>query len=245
MDGFVYFIAANDAIKIGYSKNVRLRLQTLQTASAIDLVLLGQVPGNVNFEQTLHERLAPHRRRGEWFQDCGMVREVVNEVLGRNAFDQRPDLQEDAAPSGPSAQELAESQLEVACARLVEFAEFCFEHPPQGGLLDHLSTPKQHLVLASITYVHRRFMERVDFFLNDAQSQEDSDYAFHEALALAELAEVHVRMICGDDAEHLLKDWPRGNVIFLNLEGNVSRAVPSAAGSLSRGTVAETARGRR
>jgi hypothetical protein len=244
MDGFVYFIAAGDAIKIGYSKNVRLRFQTLQTASAVDLVLLGHVPGDVNFEQTLHERLAPHRRRGEWFQDCSTVRDIINETLGHDAFEQRPSPPCDAAPSGPSQREIAEEELALASERLAEFGEFCMGCQPDA-LVNHLPTPQQHLVLASFAYVQRRFMERVDFFLNDAQSPEDSDNAFHEALALAEMAEVHVRMICGDDVERLLKGWPGGNVIYLNLEGNVGRARPSAADGLSRGAMAAAAAQRR
>jgi hypothetical protein len=67
----VYFIAdtTNDIVKIGWSKNVKKRLQQLQTSNGNILVLLGYMDGNRLEEQYLHTLFDKYRlnSNGEWF----------------------------------------------------------------------------------------------------------------------------------------------------------------------------------
>ena len=63
----IYFIASEEAIKIGCSKNPEMRLGELQVGAEQDLVLLATVDGNRQSELDLHRRFAHLRLRGEWF----------------------------------------------------------------------------------------------------------------------------------------------------------------------------------
>lgn len=67
----VYCIVNADrsAVKIGTTKNVRKRLQQLQTASPDRLYLHEHIRGDKIKERELHERYAKFRRVGEWFHD--------------------------------------------------------------------------------------------------------------------------------------------------------------------------------
>ncbi len=78
--GGVYFVQAGEGgpIKIGVASNVRERLQTLQTGSAVVLRLLGVAyDATAPEEAALHERFAAHRIRGEWFRPAADLLEHV------------------------------------------------------------------------------------------------------------------------------------------------------------------------
>lgn len=77
--GFVYFIQANEGgpVKIGWSDNPKRRLNQLQAAHHGTLNLLAAVPGGRDTEKSIHGRLDDYRVRGEWFEDCEPVREVM------------------------------------------------------------------------------------------------------------------------------------------------------------------------
>ena len=64
----IYFIHAPEValIKIGYSKNWRLRFYNLSVMSAVQLELLAVSEGTIQEEQALHRTFGP-RVRGEWF----------------------------------------------------------------------------------------------------------------------------------------------------------------------------------
>jgi len=67
---YIYFIlAGNGLTKIGIAKDIKSRMDTLNTASPIELTLLFYFePQNAKrFEQALHNRFAHKRVRGEWF----------------------------------------------------------------------------------------------------------------------------------------------------------------------------------
>ena len=65
---FIYVIRhQNGLYKIGQSKTPKARERTLQAEDpALDLIL--QMPGVLGDELILHERFAPKRKRGEWFE---------------------------------------------------------------------------------------------------------------------------------------------------------------------------------
>lgn len=73
----VYFAKCERMIKIGFSKNLEERLQTLSVASSKPIRLIGTVPGSKKLEQFFHKELHEHRVRGEWFKDCPQVRSFI------------------------------------------------------------------------------------------------------------------------------------------------------------------------
>jgi hypothetical protein len=67
--GYVYFIqhGVSGSIKIGFTRDVRSRTSTLQTAAPFGLKVLGQTPGTMTTEAKLHHEFRKDRLNGEWF----------------------------------------------------------------------------------------------------------------------------------------------------------------------------------
>jgi hypothetical protein len=80
---FIYLIEAEIGfVKIGYSHQPRVRLQTMAGTSVCPLRLIAQWPGGSAEEKALHERFANYRLHGEWFQISGALAAFVLEVWG-------------------------------------------------------------------------------------------------------------------------------------------------------------------
>lgn len=79
--GFVYFIANDAAVKIGFSADPAGRLRDLQTASPYSLQLLGAVEGGKKHERAIHAALDEFRLRGEWFRLCPEVTGFVERAI--------------------------------------------------------------------------------------------------------------------------------------------------------------------
>jgi len=87
----VYFIAVGDIVKIGYSKHVLARYQTLRSSSSKtlipdgydirDAVLLGSIAGGQNVEARLHSLLRNYRLKGEWFRLSSTVIQAIDCLL--------------------------------------------------------------------------------------------------------------------------------------------------------------------
>lgn len=71
----IYFIQQGEAgpIKIGWSRNVRTRIATFQTASPYPLRLLLVLAGEERDERRLHDWFSRERLNGEWFKSDGEV----------------------------------------------------------------------------------------------------------------------------------------------------------------------------
>jgi hypothetical protein len=85
---FVYFVATNGFVKVGWCRSDPVvRLAKLQIGSPHALQLLGAVPGGVELEERVHAALRDHRHRGEWFRDSVDVRGFIAKLLieGPNA----------------------------------------------------------------------------------------------------------------------------------------------------------------
>jgi hypothetical protein len=87
--GFVYFLRLNGRIKIGYSKNPKGRLITLQTSSPDRLEFIGCRPGSEEDEARLHEIYYDLRVSGEWFLDQGSLTHDLQRLKSH------PDFQRD------------------------------------------------------------------------------------------------------------------------------------------------------
>jgi hypothetical protein len=78
--GGVYFVRANDRVKIGKAVNVNNRLSGLQTSSPFNLELVAVAPGGLAEEAAFHAQFAAHRLRGEWFEWCGPIARLVHSL---------------------------------------------------------------------------------------------------------------------------------------------------------------------
>ncbi|WP_431129615.1 GIY-YIG nuclease family protein [Flagellimonas flava] len=78
---FVYFIGNRDLgfVKIGYSKNPKLRLRQIQTNCPFEVKLLKMESGNTENETRYHMRFSDHNTYGEWFKIEGMLKVHLHE----------------------------------------------------------------------------------------------------------------------------------------------------------------------
>lgn len=82
--GTIYVIGAPDGlpVKVGYTEaDPYQRLASLQTGSFRPLEVLAQAPGSYWDEMRLHERLAAHRVRGEWFERTEAAEAVTRRLF--------------------------------------------------------------------------------------------------------------------------------------------------------------------
>ncbi len=68
--GIVYLIGCEEtqALKIGYTKNLNQRLQSLQCSNPHELKIMGSKRGTVELEQNLLQKFNHLKLRGEWFK---------------------------------------------------------------------------------------------------------------------------------------------------------------------------------
>lgn len=73
--GSIYFIRnrQTDAIKVGHSRDVGRRLQTLQVGNSARLELIGCVAAAIEIEPHIHQQFLDGRLSGEWFMDRGVT----------------------------------------------------------------------------------------------------------------------------------------------------------------------------
>lgn len=69
---FVYFISNDNAVKIGITRNVQVRLYDLQTANHQRLYLINAIPCDSTskarkLERLFHIALRKYQKMGEWF----------------------------------------------------------------------------------------------------------------------------------------------------------------------------------
>lgn len=78
----IYFIkiAETNHVKIGTSKNVKKRLDTIQSASPYKLILLKTIEGGHGLEAELHKKFSHLHVRGEWFN----LTEELNNFINNN-----------------------------------------------------------------------------------------------------------------------------------------------------------------
>lgn len=70
--GLVYFMRFGDRVKIGFTTNLPLRLQSIPHDE-----LLATIPGTMADEKRLHSRFAAHRVHHEWFH---LVPEILAHI---------------------------------------------------------------------------------------------------------------------------------------------------------------------
>lgn len=90
-DKYVYFIKCGNYVKIGKSKDPRIRFKEVTKPGTSTLhpkdidfskaELLGYVPGDYHLESYLHSELNSHRVAGEWFRHETHVSAVIDMLL--------------------------------------------------------------------------------------------------------------------------------------------------------------------
>lgn len=83
----VYFAAAGDRIKIGWSRHVATRIGQLQVGNPDPVTLLATMPGGVSKERELHRRFAHARLAGEWFTATPDLEEFVTALCAGHPTD--------------------------------------------------------------------------------------------------------------------------------------------------------------
>lgn len=73
----IYFIRQDSAVKIGYTKNPKLRLSELQVSNPNVLSILLLIPGGYEDEQSLHKTFEDDKIRGEWFYLSDDIRDFI------------------------------------------------------------------------------------------------------------------------------------------------------------------------
>lgn len=75
---WIYFISSGNDVKIGMSKDVAKRLNTLQMASPAKLVLEAAIEAYEALEFVLHDAFKASRQHGEWFKRTSKLDEIIN-----------------------------------------------------------------------------------------------------------------------------------------------------------------------
>lgn len=65
--GWVYFIRAGDAVKIGWSADPWRRIREIRTSSSSPAYMLGMARGSKDLERKFHHWFEAQRTHGEWF----------------------------------------------------------------------------------------------------------------------------------------------------------------------------------
>lgn len=85
---FVYFISNGQAIKIGYAQDVDRRIFGLQTASHLELKLIGKISGGRIVEKYIHSLFEEKRIRGEWFEHCEEILNFIEESVKQDVYEE-------------------------------------------------------------------------------------------------------------------------------------------------------------
>ena len=73
----IYFLKANNRIKIGYSHDPSDRISGIQTSSPYRIEVLLLIDGDRDEERELHARFRDLRKSGEWFQFDESLRNYI------------------------------------------------------------------------------------------------------------------------------------------------------------------------
>jgi len=82
----IYIIQSNKEVKIGVAKNVKKRMQQIQTSNQYTLKLIGtkETDDDYFLEKEIHDYLCDYRIRGEWFK---LSENKMNSLINKFNFD--------------------------------------------------------------------------------------------------------------------------------------------------------------
>ena len=77
----IYFLKADNKVKIGYADDPSKRIPSIQTSSPFELEVLLIIDGNYDKESELHKRFQKLRKSGEWFDLKEPIQTFIKENL--------------------------------------------------------------------------------------------------------------------------------------------------------------------
>ena len=79
----VYFLRCGDAIKIGCTVRLELRVQQIAKDIGATPEVIGWVFGTFATERLIHKHLAAFSEGEEWFRDCPEVRQLIDYLVAK------------------------------------------------------------------------------------------------------------------------------------------------------------------
>jgi hypothetical protein len=79
--GYVYFLFAGDAVKIGFSRGPLKRQEEIGIGMSREPDAIHAVRAGSAHEMALHRALHTHRLRGEWFRRCPEVMKMLHQMI--------------------------------------------------------------------------------------------------------------------------------------------------------------------
>ena len=85
----IYFLQLgnNGPVKIGITKYLEPRIQSIQGCVPVPLQLVLTLRGNRLLEKKLHDRFAKYKIQGEWYELGDALRDFINEQIQANDID--------------------------------------------------------------------------------------------------------------------------------------------------------------
>jgi hypothetical protein len=73
----IYFVRVGEFVKIGQTRNLALRVRSLQSSNPHPVEVLAVVYGTLDTELCLHDVFSEHHARGEWYHEKGTLAEFL------------------------------------------------------------------------------------------------------------------------------------------------------------------------
>lgn len=77
----VYFLKAENRVKIGFAANPSKRIASIQTSSPFKLDVVLIIDGNFSTEQSVHKTFKEYRLTGEWFEFVDPIKKFIEDNL--------------------------------------------------------------------------------------------------------------------------------------------------------------------
>jgi hypothetical protein len=134
----VYFVKVLDYVKIGYTADFSVRLDTITRAMPVTPEVLAFIEGPRSIETTLHRMLRSVCLKNEWYADGPDVREVLKRTLageikatGRNDAGKTRKLPEDVVWASEALKQIAapidrDESFNAAVGRAAERANLAY-----------------------------------------------------------------------------------------------------------------------
>lgn len=84
-NGYVYFIQCHNShfMKVGYTKDIKARLQIIQSNNPEKIDILNIIMGTEKLETQIHHQLIKYKIRGEWYYPKEEVINLMNQYVDK------------------------------------------------------------------------------------------------------------------------------------------------------------------
>lgn len=113
----IYVLRSDNLVKIGFSDNLRRRVQQIIATVPVPVEFVGHMPGDRDVEKHLHEIFADASFSGEWFVETERMRDLFDIMLIPRLPDPEPPVQVKRKVERASTAELSKKVKEEAGRR--------------------------------------------------------------------------------------------------------------------------------